>query len=205
MRTPVLISIIATTLLTGVSLSALAAGTIGKAAPAFALTDSDGKTRQLSEFKGKTVVLEWTNPDCPFVRKHYGAGNMQAQQADAVSKEIVWLSINSSAPGKEGHLNGDQANSYRQQVGAKQTAYLLDPSGETGHHYGAKTTPHMFVIDGNGILRYDGAIDSIASTDKEDISKATQYVSQALAEMAANKPVSVSTSKPYGCSVKYRD
>ena len=180
------------------------ASSVGQPAPAFTLTDSDGKTHSLADFKGKTVVLEWTNHECPFVKKHYGAGNMQAQQGEATSKEVVWLSINSGAPGMQGHVDGAKANAVRKEVGAKQSAYLLDASGEVGRAYGAKTTPHMYVIDGNGVLRYNGAIDSIASTDQADIPKATQYVKQALGELAAGKPVSVSTSKPYGCSVKYK-
>ena len=180
------------------------ASTVGQPAPAFTLTDSNGKTHNLADFKGKTVVLEWTNAECPFVKKHYGAGNMQKQQADATGKDVIWLSINSSAPGLQGHVDGSKANAIRTEVGAKQSAYLLDASGDVGRAYGAKTTPHMYVIDGNGVLRYNGAIDSIASTDQADIPKATQYVSQALTELAAGKPISVSTSKPYGCSVKYK-
>ncbi len=184
--------------------AAAQASVVGQPAPGFSLTDSDGKTRTLAEFKGKTVVLEWTNAECPFVKKHYGARNMQTQQGDATSKDVVWLTINSGAPGLQGHVDGAQANAIRKETGARQTAYLLDPSGDTGRAYGAKTTPHMYVIDGNGVLRYNGGIDSIASTDQADIPKATQYVPQALAELTAGKPVSVSTSKPYGCSVKYK-
>jgi hypothetical protein len=195
-------------LITGVMVAALMsmahASTIGQPAPAFTLTDSDGKTHNLADYQGKTVVLEWTNPECPFVKKHYGARNMQTQQGAATGKDIVWLSVNSSAPGLQGNVDGAKANAIRKEVGAKQTAYLLDPSGDTGRAYGAKTTPHMYVIDGNGVLRYNGAIDSISSSDQADIAKATQYVPQALAELAAGKPVSVSTSKPYGCSVKYK-
>jgi hypothetical protein len=179
--------------------------TVDKAAPAFKLVDSTGKTRALSDFKGKTVVLEWTNHECPFVKKHYGSGNMQAQQRDATGDGVIWLSINSSAPGKQGHVDGAAAEGIRGKARTAQTAYLLDPSGTVGRAYGAKTTPHMYIIDGKGVLRYAGAIDSIPSADTADIAKATKYVPQALAELAAGKPVSTKVSRPYGCSVKYAD
>src|ERR1700745_2738469 len=138
---------------------------VGEPAPDFTLTDSNGKSESLSQFKGKTVVLEWNNPDCPFVGKHYKSGNMQRQQADATAAGVVWLTINSSATGKQGDLAGAGANAYVAKVGGKQTAYLLDPQGAAGHAYGARTTPHMYVIDPQGILRYMGGIDSIKSTD----------------------------------------
>lgn len=176
---------------------------IGQPAPSFSLTDSNGKTRTLEEFKGKTVVLEWTNAECPFVQKHYGSGNMQAQQKQATGAGVIWLAINSGAPGKQGQVEGGDANEQMQIDGSAPTAYLLDPSGTTGRAYGASTTPHMYVIDGQGVLRYKGGIDSILSADTADIPKATQYVRQALAELAAGKPVSVPVSPPYGCSIKY--
>jgi peroxiredoxin len=182
---------------------AFAKAHIGEAAPAFTLTDSNGKSRSLSEFKGKTVVLEWTNADCPFVKKHYGARNMQAQQKSATGDDVVWLTINSGAAGQQGHVDGAGANAIIKTSGGAQTAYLLDASGDVGRNYGARTTPQMFVIDGDGVLRYMGGIDSIPSADPADIPKATQYVTQALAEMKSGKPVSVPTSQPYGCSVKY--
>lgn len=179
------------------------AAAVGKPAPAIKLVDSTGKTRSLAEFAGKTVVLEWTNHECPFVKKHYGADNMQKQQRDATAKGVVWLTVNSSAPGKQGHVDGAAAERVRGQAGAAQTAYLLDPTGTTGRAYGAKTTPHMYVIDPKGVLRYAGGIDSIPSADAGDIAKATQYVPQALAELAAGKAVSAKLTRPYGCSVKY--
>ncbi len=176
---------------------------IGQPAPDFSVMDASGKTQALSAYKGRTIVLEWNNPECPFVGKHYGAHNMQAQQAEAASQGVVWLTVNSGAAGKQGHLDAAGANAYVAKVGGKENAYLLDADGKVGHAYQAKTTPHMYVIDKDGVLRYMGGIDSIASTDKDDIPKATQYVRQALAELAAGKPVSVPTSEPYGCSVKY--
>lgn len=182
---------------------ALAAPMVGKPAPDFSVTDANGKTQSLSAYKGKTVVLEWNNPECPFVGKHYGAKNMQTQQAEAAVQGVVWLTVNSAATGKQGHFDASGANAYVAKVGGKEAAYLLDGDGKVGHAYDAKTTPNMYVIDKDGVLRYMGGIDSIASTDKEDIAKATQYVRQALAEIKEGKAVSVPTSEPYGCSVKY--
>ena len=187
----------------GLLSSATMAMTVGEPAPGFTLTDSNGKSHSLADFKGKTVVLEWTNAECPFVKKHYGAKNMQTQQGQAKAANVVWLTINSGAPGKQRQVDGAGANAIMAAQGFQSTAYLLDASGDTGRAYGAKTTPHMYVIDGEGVLRYNGAIDSIPSADPADIPNADQYVSLALAEMAAGKPVSVSTSRPYGCSVKY--
>jgi glutathione peroxidase-family protein len=186
-----------------VAAPAFAKPVVGKPAPDFTVTDASGKTQSLSAYKGKTVVLEWNNPECPFVRKHYGAENMQSQQAAAMKDGVVWLTVNSGAVGKQGHLDATAATAYVAKVGGRESAYLIDTDGKVGHAYDAKTTPHMFVIDGDGVLRYMGGIDSIASTDVDDIPKATQYVKQALGELAAGKPVSVSTSEPYGCSVKY--
>jgi peroxiredoxin len=183
--------------------AAAANAKVGQPAPAFTLVDSTGKKRSLADYKGKTVVLEWTNHGCPFVKKHYGSGNMQKQQREATAKGVVWLTINSSAPGKQGHVDGAGAEKVRGDAKAAQTAYLLDPAGTVGRAYGAKTTPHMYVIDPQGVLRYAGGIDSIESADAGDIAKATQYVPQVLAELSAGKPVSVSVTRPYGCSVKY--
>ncbi len=195
-------SVLSSLLALAVSGSAIAA-TVGQPAPGFTLTDSNGKTHSLADFKGKTVVLEWTNHECPFVVKHYGAKNMQQQQASATANDVVWLSINSGAPGKQGHVDGAGANQVMSENGHKNSAYLIDADGTVGKAYGAKTTPHMYVIDANGTLAYNGAIDSIPSADQADIPKATQYVTRAIGEIDAGKPVSVASTQPYGCSVKY--
>jgi peroxiredoxin len=176
---------------------------IDEAAPDFTLTDSRGKTVSLSDHKGKLVVLEWTNHECPFVRKHYESGNMQKLQRDYTGKGVVWLSFISSAPGKQGHLTGDQAEELSKKRDASPSAVLLDPTGKVGQSYGAKTTPHMYIIDKDGTLRYAGGIDSIKSTDQADIKTAKNYVSQALDELLAGKPVSEPATAPYGCGVKY--
>ena len=194
---------IALLLVSGISAPAWAKVAVGEPAPDFSLTDSNGKTQTLSQYKGKVVVLEWNNPECPFVGKHYGSGNMQKQQADATAAGAIWLTINSGAAGKQGNLDAADANTYIAKVGSKQTAYVFDPTGAAGHLYGARTTPHIYIIDAQGMLRYMGGIDSIASTDKEDLAKATQFVPQVLAELKAGKAVSVTASQPYGCSVKY--
>jgi hypothetical protein len=180
-----------------------AAAAIGQPAPAFQLVDSTGQMRSLSDFAGKTVVLEWTNHDCPFVKKHYGADNMQLQQRDATDDDVVWLTINSSAPGLQGHVDGAAAERIRGDAKAAQSFYLLDPDGTVGRAYDAKTTPHMYIIDPDGVLRYAGAIDSISSAKPADIPKAIQFVPQSLAELAAGQPVSVTVTRPYGCAVKY--
>jgi len=180
-----------------------APASVGAPAPEFSASDSKGHKHSLSEFKGKTVVLEWNNPECPFVRKHYGSGNMQKQQADATAAGVVWLTVNSGAKGKQGYMDGTGADAYVKETGAKPTVYLLDADGTVGKAYGARTTPHMYVIDGQGTLRYAGGIDSVQSTDQDDIKGATQYVRQVLTELSSGKPVSVATSQPYGCSVKY--
>ena len=180
-----------------------ATATVGQPAPAFTLTDTKGTAHSLADFAGKTVVLEWFNHECPFVKKHYGAGNMQRQQAAATGKGVVWLTINSSAAGKQGHVNAEQANTILGEWKASPTAFLLDHDGTVGQAYGAKTTPHMYVIDGSGVLRYNGAIDSNPSADPADIPGATQYVEAALGDLAANRAVARGTTQPYGCSVKY--
>jgi peroxiredoxin len=183
--------------------AAQAAPKLGDAAPGFTLNGADGKAYSLADFKGKYVVLEWTNHDCPFVKKHYGSGNMQAQQKELTGKGAVWLSIVSSAPGKQGHVDAAKANELTKTRNAAPSAVLLDPSGEAGRKYEAKTTPHMYVVAPDGKLIYMGGIDSVPSADPADIAKATPYVKVALAEAMAGKPVTEASTKPYGCSVKY--
>lgn len=194
------------TALTGLILAtplAQAAVKVGEKAPDFTLTDVSGKSRSLSEFAGKTVVLEWTNPGCPFVKKHYDSGNIPRQQADTVAAGAVWLSINSSAKGKQGDITPAEATELGSQWRTAPTAYLFDRDGKVGQAYGAKTTPHLYVIDGKGLLRYNGAIDSIPTPRQDDLAKATQYVPGVLAAIAAGKEVTPSTTQPYGCNVKY--
>jgi hypothetical protein len=176
---------------------------VGQPAPGFTLPDSAGKTRSLAEFKGKVVVLEWVNPECPFVKKHYASGNMQKLQKTYAAKGVVWLTVNSSAPGKQGHLTPATAGAFVKEQGAAPTAILLDPQGQAGRAYGAKTTPHMYVIDKQGQLVYAGAIDDKPSTDPDDIPGARSYVTEGLDAVLAGKPVGTATTTPYGCSVKY--
>jgi peroxiredoxin len=183
--------------------AALAAVKVGEPAPDFTGTDTTGNAVRLSDQRGKIVVLEWTNHDCPYVQKHYGAGNMQAQQEAATAEGAVWLSIISSAPGKQGHVNPQEADRLTVERDAAPTTVILDPKGEIGRRYGARTTPHMYVIDEAGILRYMGGIDDIASSDPDDVPKARQHVLIALEELRAGKPVSEPVTRPYGCSVKY--
>lgn len=179
------------------------AAAVGKAAPAFTLSGIDGEEYSLSDFAGKVVVLEWTNYGCPFVKKHYKSGNMQALQESAKDMEVVWLSICSSAPGKQGHMSAAEWKEAAKDHGVESHAVLIDEDGSVGRMYGAKVTPHMYVIDAAGTLVYDGAIDSIASASVSDIERAEQYVSNAIEATLAGKPVSVSKSKPYGCGIKY--
>ena len=175
----------------------------GDAAPDFTLTDVQGKSHSLSEFNGKYRVLEWTNHECPFVIKHYGSGNMQQLQKEYTEKGVVWLTINSSAPGKQGNFSPEKWQESLKEKGSAATDTLLDPDGKVGKTYGAQTTPHMYVIDPAGKLIYQGAIDDKPSTEPKDIPGAKNYVRSALDEAMAGKPVSVSSSKSYGCSVKY--
>lgn len=183
--------------------SAFASAKVGAKAPDFTLVDSNGKSVQLSSYAGKTVVLEWFNKGCPYVVKHYVSKNMQSLQKTYTDKGIVWLTIISSAPKKQGHETPEEANKTRAEWAIASTATLLDPKGEVGRTYGAKTTPHMYVVDPKGMLAYNGAIDSISSSDAADISKSVNYVSGALDLVAAGKPVTTASTKPYGCSVKY--
>jgi hypothetical protein len=188
-----------------VATSALAAPQVGQPAPNFKLNDASGRIVSLSDYRGKTVVLEWNNPGCPFVKKHYDSGNMQRTQAAAARDGAVWLTINSGAAGKQGHMNGAEARSFVSAQKAQPAAYLLDPKGVVGKGYDAKTTPHLFVIDPRGTLVYAGGIDDKPTADKADIPGARNHVLAALGELKAGKPVSVSTSRPYGCSVKYQE
>jgi peroxiredoxin len=176
---------------------------VGKAAPDFSLTDTNGKTHSVAELKGKYVVLEWYQPDCPFVRKHYRSGNMQGLQKEYTAKGVTWLSIDSSAPGEEGNYPAAKLNEIATQDSASRTALLLDPTGEVGRLYGAKTTPDMYVIDPKGILVYKGAIDNKRSTDLADVKTATNYVKNALDAAMTGKTVPTTATQPYGCSVKY--
>jgi peroxiredoxin len=178
---------------------------IGKSAPNFTLPDSNGISHSLSDYEGKIVVLEWLNHGCPFVGKHYNSGNMQKLQKAYTDKGVIWFSIISSAPGKQGYCTPEEANEITAEKHAVPTAVLLDPEGTVGKLYGAKTTPHMFIIGKDGKLVYNGGIDDIRSTNVEDIAKAKNYVQMALDELLAGKEVTVKTSQPYGCSVKYKD
>lgn len=182
---------------------AMAAPVVGQPAPAFQAKDADGKTRSLAEFKGKTVVLEWTNAGCPYVQKHYNSGAMQRLQKQATSDGVVWLTVISSAPGMQGHLDGAGAKAWKAKAGAGSTAVLLDPTGVVGRAYEAKTTPHMYVVDKTGKLVYMGGIDDKPSADPASLKGATNYVVAALSDVKAGRAVAQAATKPYGCSVKY--
>ncbi len=176
---------------------------IGQPAPDFSVPDVAGKTVKLSDYKGKTVVLEWTSNECPFVHKWYDSGNMQKLQQKAAADGIVWLTVNSSAPGHAGYMDAKTAADWIKTTKTASADFLLDAKGDVGHIFDARTTPAMYIVDKDGKLVYAGAIDSIASTSADDIPKATNYVMQALAELSAGKPVSVASTKSYGCGVKY--
>lgn len=175
----------------------------GNLAPAFTLPDAAGTKRSLADFKGKWVVLEWVNYDCPFVKKHYGSGNMPALQKEMRAQGIVWLSINSSADGKQGSFRGEELKARMKSEKAEPDHYLVDADGKVGKSYNAKTTPAMFVINPQGVVTYAGAIDDHPSTDAEDIPKSVNYVKQAISQALAGKPVETASTKSYGCSVKY--
>jgi len=197
--------LVAFTALAVIAAPASGAAVVGKPAPLFKAADVNGKAVSLADFRGKTVVIEWNNPECPFVKKHYGSGNMQKAQAAADKDGVVWLTINSGAPGKQGHMTGAQARSYIAQAGARPAFYLLDPGGAVGKLYDAKTTPHMYIVNKAGTLVYAGGIDDKPTPRPADISSARNHVLAALAEIKAGKAVSVATSRPYGCAVKYSD
>ncbi len=183
--------------------TALAAPEVGQPAPAFTLTDSNGQAHNLSDFKGKFVVLEWLNHGCPFVMKHYDSGNMQKLQKEYTGKDVVWLSVVSSAPGKQGHMSPAETNQAKEEKGSAATAILIDGDGTVGRLYGARVTPELYIIDPEGALIYAGAIDNKKSVDPTDVEGATNYVKQALDEAMAGQPVSTPKTEPYGCSVKY--
>lgn len=195
--------LVGTAALAALGVGSVHAAAVGQSAPDFKLTDINGQTRALSDYRGKTVVLEWVNPECPFVVKHYGSGNIPGLQKSATQDGVVWLSINSGHPGAQGDFDARQVAAWMKQTGAAPTAYFRDQDGKVGRLYQAKTTPHIFVITPDGNLVYEGAIDSIRSAKVEDISKATNYVTATLSAVKAGKPVEKPTSQPYGCSVKY--
>ena len=193
----------AAVLLTGGVAAAQGAGpVIGQPAPNFSAPDADGRKLSLSQYRGKTVVLEWTNHDCPYVKKHY-SGSMQSLQREAARDGVVWLSIVSSAPGQQGHVTGAQAKQLTASRDASPAAVLLDPDGRVGRLYGAKTTPHMFVINPQGRLVYAGGIDDVATNKVEDLKRAKPLVRLALADVKAGRAVAIPASRPYGCGVKY--
>ena len=187
----------------GLSVTSVAAVQVDQAAPDFSLNSAAGSTVSLSDYQGKTVVLEWTNHDCPYVQKHYDSDNMQSLQRKYAAKDVVWLSIISSAPGKQGYVDAETANQLTSSRNAAPTHVLFDPEGTVGRQYGARTTPHMYLIDKEGTLRYAGGIDSIKSANPADIAKATNYVDEGLTSLLGGQAIAKKTSSPYGCSVKY--
>jgi peroxiredoxin len=202
MKTKLIITLIAS--LTATTVWSADAPPVGSAAPDFSLPDATGKTHSLSDDKGKYVVLEWFNPECPFVKKHYGSDNMQKLQEEYTGKGVVWLTIDSNAPGTEGNITPDQAQKIMSGWKTHQTALLLDPDGKAGRAYGAKNTPNMVIINPDGKIVYEGAIDSKPTPNPNDIPNSTNYVKAALDESLAGKPISNTQTKPYGCSVKYK-
>lgn len=198
-----LLALAASTPLATLLATPAAAAGVGQAAPDFTLMDTTGKPVRLSDFKGKTVVLEWNNPGCPFVRKHY-QGNMQALQQEAASQGVVWLAINSTRADSSDYQPPQQLGRWMTEQKASPAATLLDEDGKVGEAYAARVTPHMYIVDARGTLVYAGGIDSIPSARAADIEKATNYVRQGLNELRAGKPLSVATSRPYGCTIKYK-
>lgn len=204
-RIPVILGAAAAAAITAGALivSSASAAPPGNAAPAFKEVNTAGKEVSLADFKGKTVILEWTNDGCPFVKKHYNSNNMQETQAAATQDGVVWLTVISSKPGSQGYVNGAQADKLTTDRGAKPTHVLLDPDGSMGKAYGAKVTPHMYIITPDGKIAYNGAIDSIQSNKVDDVPKATNYVNAALASIKAGKSPDPALTVPYGCDVKY--
>jgi peroxiredoxin len=202
-RPSVHVSMAAMVALTLVFASTVRAAQVGSPAPDFHGTDSNGKAQNLDQYRGKFVVLEWHNHDCPYTIKHYQSGNMQSLQKEWTAKGVIWFTVISSAPGAQGYVTAGQENAYVLKTGAKPTAVILDPTGAIGHLYNAKTTPNMFVIDPAGKLIYAGAIDDHATTDVSDIGVSKNFVSAALTEAMNGKVVQTAYTRPYGCSVKY--
>jgi peroxiredoxin len=178
---------------------------VGEPAPDFTSVDSNGKQQKLSDYRGKFVVLEWHNQGCPYTRKHYESGNMQQLQKKWTDKGVVWFTVISSGPGTQGFVTPSQENEYVQKMKASPSAVLMDPGGTLGHLYSAKTTPHMFIVDPQGTLIYQGAIDDRPTSDQKDITGAKNYVDVALTEAMEKKPVTEAATRPYGCSVKYKE
>ena len=202
-----MLRLLATTLAAAVlAVPAIAAGPdLGKSAPDFAAADTNGKPVKLSDFKGKLVILEWSNHQCPYVRKHYGAGNMQKTQEAARALGVTWITIISSAPGEQGHVNATEANKLTAERNAKPNHVVLDPAGKIGRMYAARVTPHMFIIAGDGKLLYKGAIDSIRSSRQSDIANAKNYVTAALSEIKSGKPIADADTVAYGCTIHYKE
>ena len=182
-----------------------ATAVVGQPAPTFSVSDASGKTVSLADFKGKTVVLEWVNPGCPYVRKHYDSANMQATQKGAVDKGVVWLAVNSTAPAHYDYKKPADMTAWMQSQKASATHTLMDSDGKVGKAFGARTTPHMYVVDAKGMLAYAGGIDDTPSANPADVKTAKNHVNAALGDVLAGKPVAQATTRPYGCSVKYSD
>lgn len=197
-------SFVAAALLSSLVSGAVFAASVGQPAPDFTLTDVNGKAVKLSDFKGKHVVLEWHNPACPFVVKHYDSNNMQSLQGKYDAKDTVWLSINSTAKGHQDFMPDDKLKGYLTEKKATPDAYSVDADGKVGKMYGAKTTPHMYVINPAGMLVYAGAIDDKKGTSQDEVKTAKNFVVTALEESKAGKPVSTASTQPYGCSIKYK-
>jgi len=204
MKRPLAIWMMVAFAVAGAALAAWAAR-VGERAPEFTATDTNGQVHKLSDYAGKFVVLEWHNRGCPYTAKHYDSGNMERLQHEWTSRGVIWLTVISSAPGKQGYVTASEENEYVKKMNAAPTAVLLDPTGVVGHLYDAKTTPQISIINPQGVLIYDGAIDDRATTDVGDVKGARNYASQALEEAMAGKAVSIPTTRPYGCSVKYPD
>jgi glutathione peroxidase-family protein len=196
-------SILLTTIVSAFALVAATAAEIGQAAPAFDAKDLNGKTVTLGDLQGKVVVFEWVNFGCPFVKKHYGSGNMQKLQADYTAKGAVWITVNSTAKGKEGYQEAAKMAEIAKENGDKSTHFILDPDGKIGKAFGAKVTPHMFIVNKEGKLAYDGAIDSMATAKQDDVAAADKLFANALDAVLAGKEVVNAKNQPYGCGVKY--